>query len=112
LGEIDAMRAALLFKLCVVTGAAVAAAYYAIASIDLSGLMASDFTAADVIRERCPVHLVKPGWIVGNDQFDILFRWNVAEIKARLAILLLLWILIVSAFVWQYLRRQRNEHVG
>lgn len=106
------MRAALLFKLCLVTGGAVAAAYYAIASVQISGLVAHDFTAADVILERCSFHLVRPGWIAGSDQFDILFRWSVAEIQARLAVLFLLWILTVSAFVWQYLRRRRHEHVG
>jgi hypothetical protein len=108
----DAMRAALLFKLSLVTGAAVAAAYYAIASIQLSGLVAHDFTAADVIRERNPFYLVRPEWVAGSDQIETLFRWSVAENEARLAVLFLLWILTVSAFVWQYLRRRRHEQVG
>ena len=106
------MRAALLFKICLVTGATVAAACYAIGSVQISGLGDTNFRAADVIRERCPFHLVAPGWVSGNDQFDKLFRWSLAEIKTRLAVLFLLWTLTVSAFVWQYLRRRRHEQVG
>ena len=109
------MREALLFffKFCVATGAAVVAAYYAIAAVEISGLMAADFKAAYVIRERCPVHLVSPGWIVGNDQFDVLNRWVFAEMKARLkAIVLVLWVLAVSALVWGFSRRHAARKSG
>jgi hypothetical protein len=39
------------------------AAWYAVASINLSGIMETDFTAAEVIGTRCPFHLVPPEWV-------------------------------------------------
>jgi hypothetical protein len=108
------LREALLitFKFCVVTGAVVAVAYYAIASVNISGPINHDFTAVAIIRKRFPLHLVSPAWIVGGDQFDVLFRWNIAEIKARLTILLVLWVLAVSALVWRFTRRHATRKSG
>src|SRR5664280_2110259 len=98
LSGIDAMRATLA-KLSAITAALLAAAYITVGSINISGLMSHDFTAADIVRQRCPVHLIQPGWLAGTDQFDVLFRWSVAEMRARLAVLMLLWILAVSAIM-------------
>ena len=97
----------LILKVLLVTAAAVTAAYYAIASVNVSGLMSTNFCAADVIRERCPLHLVQPEWIAGTDQVDILLRWPITEMKARLAVLLVLWVFSVSIFAVQFRRRHR-----
>jgi hypothetical protein len=103
------MRARILvLKLLLVTLAAMVAAYYAIGSVNISGIMSNNFTAADVIRERCPIHLVRPEWVAGKDQDDILLGWPIIEIKARLITLLILWMLSETAFVWRYLRRRTD----
>ena len=103
------MRASLPFRLFLVTVAAVVAGYYLIASVSIGGLLPYNFTATDVIQERCPFHLVPAAWVSGSDQADILMRWGFAETKARLTVLLALWILSVSLFVWQYLQRRRYD---
>jgi len=106
--ELQQMRTpCLILKVLLVTAAAVTAAYYAIASVNVSGLMSTNFSAADVIRERCPLHLVQPEWIAGTDQVDILLRWPITEMKARLAVLLVLWVFSVSIFAVQFRRRHR-----
>ena len=69
-----------------------------------------DFTAADFIRERHPIHLVRPEWITGADQWDILIGWIMAEIKARVTVMLVLWILFVSFFVRQHYKRRRHHN--
>jgi len=101
------MRARLLFKIWVTIVAAVVAGYYAIGTVNVSGLAPYDFSAAAIIKERCPFHLVRPEWVTGTDQGDILFRWATMEIRVRLIVLLGLWILSVSLLGWQYLRRRR-----
>ena len=103
------MRASLPFKLFLVTITAAVAAYYLIVSVSVGGLMPYNSTAADVIQKSCPFHLVPAAWVSGSDQADILVRWSFAETKARLAVLLALWILTVSIFAWQYLRRRRHD---
>ena len=56
------------------TFVATAAAWDAIPSANTSGLLASDFTAAEVSRERCPFHLIRPERVADKDQADILGR--------------------------------------
>jgi|ERR1035441_1278089 hypothetical protein len=103
------MRAQILvLKLVLVTLAAMGAAYYAIGSVNISGIMSNNFIAADVIRERCPIHLVRPEWVAGKDQEDILLSWPIVEMKTRLATLLVLWMLSVTVFVWRYPRRRTD----
>jgi hypothetical protein len=106
------MRAKLLLKILVSIVMEAAATIYAVVSVQIGGMMNSDFTAAAVIQQRCPFHLVRPGWVTGTDQGDILLRWWFAEIRVRAAVLFLLWALTVGALVWQYFRRQRHERVG
>ncbi len=104
------MRAPLLaLKLLLTTVSAVATAYYAVASITLSGLWPSNWTAADVVRQRCPVHLVRPEWIKGTDQGDILFNWAVTEVRARLAVIVAFWVLAVSLLLWQGFRGRSDK---
>ena len=56
------------------TFVAAAAAWYVVASVNISGLLAAKFTAAVVIRERCPFHLIRPERVADKDQADILGR--------------------------------------
>jgi len=106
------VRAALLLEILLVTCTAVAVGiFFGFGSTQVFGLMNTNFTAAGVIRERCPFHLVRPEWVAGSDQSEILFRWVIVETEARMAILFFLWALAVSAFLWQYLRWRRREQV-
>jgi hypothetical protein len=93
----------------VATIGAVAAAWYGVASVQVSGIVSSNWVAADVIRQRCPVHLVSPGWIRGSDQGDILFSWAVTEIKARLLTVCSLWVIAIAIFAWRTLRSRHYE---
>ena len=84
------------------TFGAAAAAWYAVASINISGLLTADFTAAEVVRERCPSHLILPRWVAGNEQAD-----NCEEMTARLTMLLVAWLLGVGGVVRLSARRLR-----
>jgi hypothetical protein len=81
------------------------------ASIQIGGLEPHSYLAAEIIRERFPVHLVNPATIHSHDQADILFRWKVAEIRARMGVVSLLWLLSVSTLAWQHLHRQKSEQM-
>ena len=50
---------------------AAAVAWDAVASVNISGWLADRFTAAEVIGERCPFHFIRPEWVGGKDQADI-----------------------------------------
>ena len=56
------------------TFVAAAAAWYVVAPVDISGLLAANFTEAVVIRERCPFDLLRPEWVAGKGPADILGR--------------------------------------
>ncbi len=84
-------------------------AYYAIASINISGLVPHDFNAASIIQIRCPVHIVPPGRIKGTNQADILFYWAKAETKARLAIVGIGWVLTIGLLFTQHLRKPNQK---
>ncbi|HXR04297.1 MAG TPA: hypothetical protein VN836_06270 [Verrucomicrobiae bacterium] len=103
------MRASLPFKMFLVTIAAVVTGYYLVVSVSVGGLMPYDYTAADVIRSSCPFHLVPATWVSGSNEADLLVRWSFAETKARLAMLLALWILTMCLSVWLHLRRRRCD---
>ena len=66
---------------------------YAIRSVNIGELLPTNFVAAQVINQRCPLHIVRPEWIAGTDQTDILLKWPAAEVKARVALIVLVWIL-------------------
>ena len=87
-------------------------AWYAIGSVNISGLVPTNFVAAQVIKQRCPVHLVPPEWIAGKDQTDVLLNWPVAEIKARLTLLLIVWLLGVGGLIRLSARSQRHESLA
>ena len=71
--------------------------------------MNSDFKAAEIIGERQPLHLVPAAWVSGSDQDALLWRWEIAEGKARLAALLALWILSVGFLVRRHFQRPRPD---
>ena len=105
------MHALLLaLKVVLATAAAIIITGYAIASINLNGIMGSNWTAKGIIRQRCPAHVVRPEWIIGSNQTDILFRWMVAETRARVIVVFTFWILAVALIVWRHLARNRHEH--
>jgi hypothetical protein len=74
------------------------------------GLLPTNFVAAKVIKQGCRVHLVRPEWVAGKEQTDLLLNWPVAEIKARLTLLLIVWLLGVGDLVRLSARGQRHEH--
>jgi hypothetical protein len=92
-----------------VTFLATAGAWYAIGSVNISGLVPTNLVAAQVIKQRCPVHLVRPEWIAGKDQTDILLNWPIAEIKARLTLLFIMWLLGLGGLFFLSARNQRHE---
>jgi hypothetical protein len=88
------------------------AAWYAVASVNISGMMGTDFKAAEVIRERCPFHLVPPEWVAGKDETDKLLNWPISETKARLGLLLAVWVLSVAGFTRLSVRSPRHEQAA
>jgi len=91
---------------------AVAAAWYGLASVQVSGIAPTNFRAADVIRQRCPLRLVRPEWIKGTDQGDILFNWAFTETKVRLLTVCCLWGIGIAVFAWCALRSRHHERTA
>jgi hypothetical protein len=56
------------------TFVAAAGTWHSVASVNISGLLAANFMAAEVIWERCPFHLIRPEWVAGRSQADFLGR--------------------------------------
>jgi hypothetical protein len=56
------------------TSMAAGIAWYAVASVNISGLLAANFTAADVIREHSPFHLIRPERLADKQQAGITGR--------------------------------------
>ena len=88
------------------------AAWYAVASVNISGMVGTDFKAAEVIGERCPFHLVPPKWVAGKDEADKLLNWPISETKARLGLLLAVWVLSVAGFTRFSIRSPRHEQAA
>jgi len=99
-------------QLLVATITAAAIAYYAVASVQMSGIVPSDWSAADVIQQRCPFHLLRPGWIKGSDQADILFTWTVVEMKARLLAVCGVWVIGIALLAWRALKSRHHEQTA
>lgn len=91
----------LTLKIFLMTGAVVTLIYYAAASLNLGGFQSSNWKAADMIREQCPIHLVRPEWVKATEQGDMLFKWMTIELRARVAFLSGLWLLGVGLLVHQ-----------
>ena len=101
------MRASLPIGVCLLTIAAAVSLPYAGASVRIGGLMDYGFTAADVIGERAPLHLVPIAWVSGSSEGVILMRWGMMEEKVRMMLVVVLWIVSVSFFSWLYLRKRK-----
>ena len=91
---------------------AVAAAWCGVASVQVSGIVPTNFRAADIIRQRCPLHLVRPEWIKISDQGDILSKWAFAEPKVRLLAVSCLWGMGIAVFAWWALSSRRHERAA
>lgn len=92
-------------KAALITVGALAVAWCAIGSVNVSGLVSSDWTAAYVVRRRCPLHLIKPEWITGRDFASTLSSWAATETRARLALVCVLWAGVIAVLVWRAARR-------
>ena len=86
-------------------------AWFAAASVQVGGLLPSNWMAAHVIRNQCPLHLVSPNWISGAEQADVLFAWCVTELRTRLALVLAVWMIGLSTVAWRTLRGPNNGHI-
>jgi hypothetical protein len=72
----------------------------------LNGLAEPSWTPIDLIAHRVPHRLVDPGLIVGaKDNLDFEVRWAVAETRARMAVIVAVWLAAVTLFVRKVRRR-------
>ena len=100
------MRAQLSLNLFTATALALVAGYYAILSIQIGGIYSSNWTDADLIRDRCPFRLIQPEWV--SSQPDTLLNWFGAEIKARLGLIVVLWFVSGTILGWRHLKKQEE----
>ena len=63
-------------------------------------------SAADIIRQHWPHRLIQPEWVSTTP--DQLMNWHVAETRARLAIVIVLWLLTVGGFAYKLGTHRRN----
>jgi len=96
-------KGALAVNLTLVTLLAFVTGYYAIFTIQLSGLHSTSETEADIIRQRCPVRLIQPEWV--SSQPDRMMNWWRAEIQARFGLIALLWLTAIAILIWRYLKK-------
>jgi hypothetical protein len=88
-----------LMLIVAITAVALVFAYYAIGAVNPSGIHATDWTDAQIIRNRCHLRLVQPEWVSSNG--STMMNWIVAETKARLAVIAFLWVCAMG-FVIRY----------
>jgi hypothetical protein len=96
----------LLSRLLLATILAAAAAYFAVASLNVSGIYPTSWTDAAIIRHRCPVRLVDPERL--GRPGDVLMNWVAAEVKARLGLIAVLW-LVGMGFITARARKKRPD---
>ena len=96
----------LILKLLLATIVASIVAVYIIVATGgaLSGIYS--ITDAELIRQRCPIRLVQPEWV--SRQPDILFDWIMAETKARLGLVAILWLSSSSIIVWHHWQNRKR----
>jgi hypothetical protein len=93
--------------------AALAAAVWWIFSMpDMSGIRDPN-NGAQFIRERCHFFLVRPEWIsvrvnATGLEPDQVWRWENAEMEARLIVVFVLWAVGLSLLIWRYSRCARQ----
>jgi hypothetical protein len=93
-----------------ITVAAVGAFYYAIATVNVSGIHSTGWTDAQLIRERCHFRLVQPEWV--SSQPDTLMNWIVAETRARLGVVAILWFGSLTIIIWNFVRHRKDTHAA
>lgn len=70
----------------------------------LNGLSPAGETEADLIRHRYPLRLIQPEWMFESSsvKFNDSVTWVIAEVKARLGGILLVWALAIVALVRRF----------
>jgi len=105
----------LLFKGFLLIIAAVIAAGWVFISVTnrMAGLRAYNANPVQLIHERNHIFLVRPEWISGStnvagDGSDVEWRWEMAEARARCAVVFIFWAGSVGFFIRQYSQRRRQ----
>ena len=101
------MRLSLSFRLFLATVAAAIAAFCA-CQIAVGGIHSTNTTEADLIRRCCSIRLIQPEWV--SSQPDLILNWAMAEIKARLALIMVLWLASVSLIVHFCLKARKGTN--
>jgi len=105
----------LLFEGLLLTIAAVIAAGWVFISVtsSMNGLREYNANPVPLIHERNHFVLVQPEWLSGGASatgadFDLEWRWETAEWRARCAVVFILWAGSVGFFIWEYSRRRKQ----
>jgi hypothetical protein len=93
----------LALKLLLITIAAILVDYVAISTVNINGIYSSGTPDIDRIKQRCPVRLVQPEWV--NPGWDLIINWTVAEIKARIGLVSMLWLCGMAVIIYRTRRR-------
>ena len=76
------------------------------------GLHPTNWTAADLILDRCKFCVINPRHIIAKDDLDVHFLWAMAEIKARALIVALPWAFAVGAVIWRKRKKRKANHAS
>jgi hypothetical protein len=95
-----------LMLIVAITVVAFVIAGYVIGAINPGGLHPTNWTDAQLIRDRCHVRLIQPEWVSSNG--SVLMNWIIAETKARLAVVAIFWVAGLS-FIARY-EMSENEN--
>jgi len=105
-------KSTLMLLLLLITWAAMAAAWFWALVPFLTPMVypfPSDWTEADLIRHLWPFHLVQPEWVSTPPDY---MQWTMAETKARLAVVLLGWLVSITLLIRRYImRRKKNRRM-
>ena len=91
--SIDRTGMKALLLIVAITAVALTLAYFAIGAVNPSGIYGTDWTDAQLIRDRCHFRLVQPEWVSSNG--SVLMNWIIAESKARLVVIAFFWLCAV-----------------
>jgi len=50
--------------------------------------------ATRIIKEVWPIRIIQPSWLSQN--YDLLYRWEIAEMKAREITIAVLWLCVIT----------------
>ena len=68
-------------------------------------LVYPDINDSEVINEFWPYRIVQPDWLSSGS--DLLGRWQHAEMHARITLIVIVWVAIVSALVYTAFRQRQ-----